>query len=403
LCEIKKEFMDFDKTDIDLHLSHLSHLQIAELITGYYNNETNNHLIDKFKLRQSEDDFSEIFPLMLIENSFCKACKNPLYKKFFCRITRKSILSAPFCRQCRIKKQIQTIENDVAEIRAIRHRSMKHILSICFKYELDIEKKLSYQSSLLLSYIYPLLLKRYAKNHDENTVFGLTPDTKLMPLCNNQILEELLIAGCIQLNSNTPTKALVMNQNRVVDLNIYEANWSINTEQGLSKIVTIDQFNASSANAMSWSSDWNNEIKKVWLKIVIDECIEFLLITSAQRSYPIKGVEVCNKIRVTLESLFNKYTQSQCFRIIWSLFQYCADNLENKGIYNRDYEQINSFTAEIFDKKCEEFMQGDYDICGTNRPLFCPRSKLNQLFFNDVLKLKGDSGFQILLSDFIKK
>jgi len=395
--------MDFDKTDIAPHIGHLSHLQIAELITGYYNNETNSDLVDKFKIRHKPSDFSEIFPLMLVEYSFCKDCRNPLYQKFFSRITRKSILSAPFCRECKVKKQIKTIEEDVTEIKAIKHRTTKHILNICFKYAPAIEKEPRYQSSLLLNYIYPLLLKKYAKSHDDKTVYGLNPDIKLMPLCNSQMLDELLVAGCIQLNSNTPTKALVINQNQVVDLNIYEANWSINTENEISKMIRIDQLNASSANAMDWVSDWNHEIKKVWLKIVIDECLEFLLITSVQSGYPVKGVGICNKIKVTLEKLFNKYTQSQCFRIIWSLCQYCADCFQNNGIYNRDYEQINSFIAEVFDKKCEEFMLDDYDICGTNRPLFCPRSKLNELFFNDILKLKGDSGFQILLSDYIKK
>ena len=189
----------------------------------------------------------------------------------------------------------------------------------------------------------------------------------------------------------------------VFDLNVFEANWTINTEQGFSKIMAINKLNNRTARAKGWVTDWNSEIKNIWLKIVIDECIEFMLITSALNGYPIGGVDIRNKIKITLEKLLKKYTESQCFTIIWAFCQLSKNCLKDQGVYYKDHKEINAFTSTVFDERCEELLEDDYEIHGMTRPVICPRSKLNKIFFNNILGIKGDAGYYTLMNDFIKK
>ena len=403
MCEIKKELLDLDKTDIAPQLSHLSHSQITELITGYYNKESNYDLVKKFKIKYEPNDLSEIFPLINVEDEICKTCKNHLHRKFHSRISRKSIASNSFCRKCQIKKQIEAIEDEVHEIKGLSSRGIKSILNQCFKYNPYIRESPDYQSPLLLNYIYPLILKNCAIKHDDNTVYGVDHSAKLMPLYSSRMFEEMLVAGIIQLDSSTPTKALVISHSCVFDLNVFEANWTINTEQGFSKIMAINKLNNRTARAKGWVTDWNMEIKNIWLKIVIDECIEFMLITSAQNGYPIGGVDVRNKIKITLKKLLEKYTESRCFTIIWAFCQLSKNCLQDRGVYYKDHQEINSFTSTVFDERCKELLEDDYEIHGMTRPVICPRSKLNKIFFNDILGIKGDAGYYTLMNDFIKK
>jgi hypothetical protein len=84
---------------IDNKLSHLTEIEINELMNKYYKNEKASDLVEEYKIPISPSRLYTIFPPQLCENTFCPYCQSQMFIK---RLSKSSIYSnnIAYCPNC---------------------------------------------------------------------------------------------------------------------------------------------------------------------------------------------------------------------------------------------------------------------------------------------------------------
>jgi len=394
--------MYLDTTNIAPELSNLTHSEIEDLIYSYYKGKSFSLLLETYDITFPPKDLSTIFPLLLDEKHICDECKEPMARRHLSKITSKDKLSPPFCIECETKNKPNKSCEEVVEIQAIASKTNNSIINLCFKNNsLSSNNDPSLEVLSLKNLLYLILLKKSAKNFDHNTVYGLQENLRLLPFNNEQVLEYLIRKNIISLSPSTKNYALAIKNKKVTGLNIYEAHWKININPELPNVVEIVRFTNFIATDPTAAKNWREQINKMRLEIAIDECLEFFVVMSEKLGYPLTGALTQGQIKKCLLRILKKLPQSHCFKFIWMECKSNALGFYDFGLYHKDYCLINKFFQYSITFESQELLENAYKK-GITRPIYCPRSKLNKLFFNEFLGFDTDKAFYVSPGNFLQ-
>jgi len=393
----------FDDTHFDPHLCYLSLSCIQELVDKYYDGIYISELLKEFHIPFPPTELATIFPTVIDDQYVCKICHSHLSRRFLSRITSEKQLSEPFCNECEKANIIKTFFNDVPEIQAIENKTNQSIVNLCFK-DNSLSKELLVKNTLSLKDIFfLLLLKQSAIRIDKNIVYGLNDNRKLTTFNDGKLFEKLIIKKIISLHKSTNNNALTIKNKKVVGLNLYKSNWKINLDSSLSYLYEIEQSPRYSALDSDFHEAFKDEINNFRLDIIVNECLEFLVAASAKIGFPVTGIKVQNQIKKALLKILSETSQAVCFQFIWSVCEITANFCKEVGLYNKNYSMINGLFLVRAKNHTLFYLGQDTQHYRFTRPIYCPQSKLNKLFFNDFLEFDDDSAFYQSPQEFLKQ
>ena len=135
-----------------------------------------------------------------------------------------------------------------------------------------------------------------------------------------------------------------------------------------------------------YSKSMADEALKLWRKIAVQECIEYLL---EQLNAVRFGFSPGEKTEAIFNTLLDDFSVSQIYAIIWSCVAYAS----------RDYQErrmSRSQAANSVVSRCQKYGEkaklSNWEIKRFARLRDRPQSELSQYFFNQVVKI-GDAGF----------
>jgi len=391
----------FDDTHLSPHLCYLSLSCIQELVDKYYDGIYISELLKEFNIPSPPTELATIFPTVIDDQHVCKICHSHLSRRFLSRITSEKQLSEPFCNECDKANIIKIFFNDVPEIQAIENKTNQSIINLCFK-DNSLSSEFLVQNTLSLKDLFCLLLlKQSAIRIDKNIIYGLNDNRKLTTFNDGKLFEELIIKKIISLHKSTNNNALTIKNKKVVGLNLYKSNWKINLDSSFSKLYEIEQPPRYSALDSDFHEACKDEINNFRLEIIVNECLEFLVAASAKIGFPVTGIKVQNQIKKVLLKLLSETSQAVCFQFIWAVCEITADFCTEVGLYNKNYSMINGLFL-VRAKNHTLFYLGQDNVLRFTRPIFCPQSELNKLFFNDFLGFDDDSAFYQTPQEFLK-
>lgn len=137
-----------------------------------------------------------------------------------------------------------------------------------------------------------------------------------------------------------------------------------------------------------WSEEWCQEALKLWKKVALSECKEYLLFVLNEHHFEFSPGE---KTTQYLEFALEHFSTAQVFNTIWRAAKDAAAYYQREeGISKR--QAANAAIASI-QRISERAVAENWEIKPYGRNYKCPQALVSEVLYNFALKL-GDEGFQ---------
>lgn len=241
--------------------------------------------------------------------------------------------------------------------------------------------------------LYLIVLLKAAKRHSSDIIYGLDGSSPLVPLDDSKIFIHLLSKGIISLAPDSPHNLQTNKSIKTKKFNPFEENWQSNLSCGFSYI-SIHQAHLKDPNIrLTVEKKWKPHLRKIWLDISLDECLEYLILKLFEHGLKIN---ITTNLKKTLLKLLKYLSPSQCFQLISNISLSCKTHFAMKD-HNKDF--IADFILSELELAIDKFHKGKLGVSGMDRPLTCPRSVLSEVFFNELFKYKLDFMFGYVALD----
>lgn len=140
-----------------------------------------------------------------------------------------------------------------------------------------------------------------------------------------------------------------------------------------------------------WPSDWYKAAYKIWRRIALEECIEYLLYVLSEHHFEFSpGKKTIQYIEYALEN----FSTAQIFNIIWRSTKDAAAYYQRESISKR--QAANSAISSI-QRYAERAISEGWELKPYGRNFNCKQSVISEVLYNTLLRF-GDNGFRLVPS-----
>ena len=366
--------------------SDLSKDQVAELMNRYYDGEKATQLIEEYDLNAQPSNLYKLFPPEVLDE-LCEYCHVNLLKpresktnqsyhflneaKIYCpRCSHKPNISHCNCQNCIDKARIRR-ENMVAAIR--REYSVE--------YDPIDYSNLSFKSKVFLG-----ALVRTVVNEDLYNVIPYDQVSKrVSPTIDldAEIYKRLHRERIILVDPSSSIDSFDIQSKDFPNVfYTFKVKYTLNLLFPTNK---NDLF-TSIISPNFYTEDLADEALKMWRKIAVQECIEYL-------EYQLNSVRFeftpGEKTEAIFNTLLNDFSVSQIYAIIWSCVAHASRDYQE---HRMSKKQAGNSVVSRCQKYGEKAKLSNWDIKKFSRLRDLPQSELSLYFFNQVVRI-GERGF----------
>lgn len=369
-------------------LKHLSDTEIETLMKRYYGGEAVSNLIKEYQLSVRTAELYQLFPPEVCEDEMCEYCDEYLVRNRVSKTASTWMRSdfemycpicghRPFAQHCRCN-------SCVSEEKAIREFRKQEIKKVYSRAREPVDfKDISFEQKVYLGALCRALckenlfeIKPYA---DSKVVLAPTND-----LCA-QIYKSLFSDEVIAVSPTSSVESFVIDDKDFPNIfYTYEVTYYLNLIFPADKQVLFSEI----LDPSYYSSEYKEDALKLWRKIAVSECIEYLNYQLQKVGFEFTPGEKTYK---TFDILLNDFSVSQIYGIIWKAV---AD--ASKLYLERDISKKHAANSVI--GSCERYAErakmNGWDLTEYSRIRDLPQSVLSSFFFNRVLGI-GDMGFKV--------
>ena len=366
--------------------SELSADQVNDIVNRYYNGESATNLIEEYELNARPNNLYKFFPPEVLDE-LCEYCHVNLLKE---RESKSSHhyhwmnSDSVYCPKCSHKPLTSFCScNNCLEKARIKRENMKEAIKQAYSTEyapIDIST-LSFDLRVFLGALVRTAVKEDLYNvipYEDSTKI-LAPTTEL----NAEIYRSLSRNRIILVDPSSPLECFDIKSKDFPNVYyMFKVKYTLNLLYPTNK---NDLF-LSIISPQFYSKSMADDALKMWRKIAVQECIEYLIYQLDAVRFEFSPGE---KTEAIFNTLLDNFSVSQIYAIIWSCVAYAS----------RDYQErrmSRSQAANSVVSRCQKYGEkaklSSWELKRFARLRDLPQSELSQYFFNQVVKI-GDAGF----------
>lgn len=363
-------------------LKHLSKKELEILMNKYYSGVKVTDLLVEYNVNCSESNFYKLFPPKKFFEYKCEFCgetivanrhsktNNTMYQHY--ELYCPNCFHKPFvecsCSNCQSKKM--KIEN-------IRRENLFEIFD-------NSDEGINYNELSFIEKVYLGSLIRAGMREDEYIIeskkeklFKLAPTIEF----ELEIYRDLINKKIILINPESNLEAFDFDEkNYPVSYGVFKTSYLINIKN------FNDELLQQIINPKFYNEEYSEEAFKLWEKIALEECIEYLLYQMEKVNF---SFSVGKKTNSVLNTLLENFSVSQVFAIIYN----CVSNASR---YYLEGSVSKKQAANSVITRCEQYgeraISQKWNINKYGRLKDLPQSSLSSYFFYKIIQI-GEFGF----------
>jgi hypothetical protein len=380
---------EFCYFEIHKKISHLTEMQINELIKRYYNDEKIGTLLDEFNIKARPSELVGLFPPVIYSDEVCIYCDASMisYRKSRSDNGNPKII----CPKC---NHINSMQCACEQCRLIRRTEQEAELKrkkelVKEKYSLDKVQSVEFNTLNFRGRIYLGALLRAGIEEDYSKIKALSlQDAKLSPTSemSKEIILSLFYIDVIKIHPSSPVDAFGESEENGYPDGFYHSrvNLHINVTSEDDRRQMLDQLmNPSDDDFLHITKE---EMLKIWREVALNECLEYLLYNMKQVKFEFS---IGEKTISVLNDLLDVFSTSQIFAIIYR-------SVSNASRFYLEKKVTRQHAANSVIGSCQRYgekaLANDWGMKGFGRNFDCPQSIVSEFLYNRVLKI-GSRGF----------
>tara|TARA_R110001592_G_scaffold341396_1_gene630357 strand:- start:1083 stop:2255 length:1173 start_codon:yes stop_codon:yes gene_type:complete len=372
-------------------LSHLSHDQIADMLTQYYEGgEKVSILIEKFGLDIHPSGFVGIFPFHVHSDLACPYCDGEnLVSKRLSREHGAWRIGHAFCPTCNHESWDHCRCPNCAALKRNEHQiieqTKRDLINLDFSgpyRDIPLAEELTFTDA-----VYLLSLARHSLSEDffsaqpfsdQSPVFAPTHDFR------NEIIKHLYAKGFISISNESDISAFDFSEDLTSIPAYYPTRviWEFLPSMApVNRGIYLNKLENLVRNG-PWPKDWGKDVLLLWRQISKYECFEYYLHMLSQRGYDLD--EIGPKTHKVFETMLERFAVSQVFNLSWQAIRDTTDYIVKENLPT--YRAKNSFIGSI-ERKADKAIANGWEVRHSRRDFDCPQSVISSTFSDVVLEL----------------
>ncbi len=370
-------------------LKHLSEKEVSHLMNRYYSGEATSTLLKEYQLSIPASQLYKFFPPEIFPDEMCDYCPVALVRDRLPRsaspwLHKKNRKYCIFCHHVQNDPNCRCT-NCVQKEARLKEKQRQEIEAWYSKDRTPVDfSDLSFEQKVFLGAL--------CRGLCDESLFQIKPlvgaNVRLTPSkdLSMQLYLSLRNSGIITISPTTPIEAFDVNdesfpspESSIINMVTYNLNLHFAPDkQGLFNQIL---------NPTYYSEQHKNEALRLWKKIAVGECIEYLIYQLHEIRFDFTPGE---KTVQTFELLLNDFSVSQIYGIIWKEVKHAS------ALYlARKLTKIHAANSVI--SGCARYGErakvNGWNLTEYNRPYDLPQSELSAFFFYKVLGI-GEKGFK---------
>lgn len=370
-------------------ISHLSPLELDELLAGYLSGEKAVELIRRYKIDAPSNQLRTLLPPKLLDQicSICganmaeevpkRAGKKLLAGKVICTACGHEEHCKCRCQHCVMARYRQALEEKVRRRETIRSAIAAEQTK--FRHTTFSIKDMSFAEAVGF-----LALIRCCPIDAQFICGPLTaspvPYAPTAAL-RNDLFDSLRQAGLIALSEHSEEGTIKIDNEQI----IYDAqNVRWNVPAGNAHEL-VEQIELAGLTGI-WPDHWHDEAEPLWQKLALSESRQFYDYCARMRGLRAQGDGAVNTM---LTNLLRDYSVGQAYRIIWHGARAASDFLITKKP-NRAHAA--NYMVGASQRWADRARAEGWEVIAFKRNFDLPRSMISYVLFDVILRI-GERGF----------
>ena len=377
------EIERLDLNNIDDRIKHLSEIDILEMITKYYDGISVTKLKKDYNINIPASQFIKIFPRKLTEEK-CQYCNINLIEDWNSKHGYSYRSKLPYCPSCKHENHdnctCETCDEARKELiiqEENRKRTLVYERYNENNYNKVPEAKLSLEDKLYLS-----VLLRGGLDESLNNINPIgSLDKKLTPTNDFtvELIKTLTGRNLIVLHFASPINAFVDDENFPSSYYIYKVIFRINIEPSDGSYQNMIQ-RLLYPNQEEFEAD-KNFCFEMWLKIALNESIEYLLYSLEKVGFDFSPGDKTIKV---FEHLLEHFSVAQIYSIIYRA-------VANSTKLYQERKMSKKHAANTVITSCESYgeraIAEGWNLTKYRRNYDLPETLISSIFFTSILKI----------------
>ncbi|MCK1995479.1 hypothetical protein MPH61_23435 [Peribacillus muralis] len=379
--ELEIEMLDL--SEIDDRISHLSEIDIIQMITKYYGGTSVTQLKSDYQIQITASQFIKVFPKK-ISNNHCQFCNINLVEEWKSKTNFSIRGKFPYCPHCKHENhdrcQCETCEGSRRDLIIQEEKRKRALINEHYNeinYSKVPEAKLSLEDKLYLS----VLLRG---GLDEN-LFNINPvsslEQKLTPTENFtvELIKTLTVRNLIVPCSASSINAFVDNESFPTSYYVDRVIFRVNIEPN-------DDFYPNMIQRLLYPDQKefeknSNFCFEMWRKISLNESLQYLLYSLEKVGFDFSPGE---KTISVFEHLLEHYSVAQVYNIIYRAVANSTKLYQERKMSKKHAANTVISTCESYGERA---IAEGWSLTKYRRNYDLPETLISSIFFTSILKI----------------
>jgi hypothetical protein len=245
-------------------------------------------------------------------------------------------------------------------------------------------KALSFENAVyLLSFI------RYAGTEDLDFAWPFQSiDEPFAPTKDFEydILKQLYRAGVIYVHPESKPSAFEFENDLPNTFYLNRVMWALPIHEKTADTKGVVEELEEIFRTMNWPEDWHDQQIDLWRKIALQECLQYLNVTTSEHGFSFNPGE---KTELVFKNLLEDYSVSQAYNLVWRAVKDAAAFYMRERVSKK--HAANTVVGSI-QRQLDRARAEGWEIKKYRRDRRCPQSMISQVLYDTVLQI-GEDGF----------
>lgn len=370
-------------------ISHLSHLEMKELIGGYKSGEKVGDLMRKFKINLSPNQLRRMLPPEKLD-LYCHVCDAQMVQEVPARKANQLFVGKISCPNCGhmnscicpclhcIQERKRLAEEEKAKLKtkilnAILAEQLRSPNNICFLENLSLAESVAF---LALTRCCPIDDQYLCGPLVSNTV-PFAPTAAL----RNELLSKLQETGLIAVSEHSAEGSIGIVCKQII-YDTQNVRWIVPAINSHELVQNIELAGLS----RFWPKHWYDDAVPLWLNVALAECRQFYDYNAKLRGLQAQGDGAVNTMLI---NLLRDFSVGQVYRVIWNGARDASDFLIRK---NPNRAHAANYMVGACQRWADRARAEGWQVIAFKRNFDLPRSMLSYVLFDVILRI-GERGF----------
>jgi len=276
---------------------------------------------------------------------------------------------------------MQAITNEKQKWSSISGQDKAEIIQDYFKTAANTEyRNLKFTELELLDILYLTAFIRCTKKQDSQSVWDFNRRIKTLPIDNIAIFNHLIKKKLISISEETPINLFIFDAHgKIIDFDPYTLEWMVHIEGGVPNNSNQGRLLLNKIEEVG--SSYSQVVKDLWIKLIVDECIDNFLAKASQYKLPVL-ISNPMKLRTHLSTIVEHHSLAKCFEMIHCVCNSSKAYFDNSNI--DDEKVMQQYLLAEFGKGINNIEQYKVSQLITERYLEPQLSTVTKLLFQEI-------------------